>query len=377
MKRSKVLNAAAALLAFLPATASAAGPGTSAATFLNLGFGARPLATGEAYVSVADDVSALHYNPGGLAYPSSQDARLSGRRYEMLLSHSMHIQGIQMTQMGFLKRPYGLSVTHLGLGGIERRTSETAQPEGKFGASDLMVGASAGRMFPGIGVGGTAKVIRQTIGEYSATAYAVDMGALYRLKSVPLSFGVGLANLGSQVKFRDQGFPLPTMLRFGVTYGMSQRFPHAITLQFDVPRDNAPTARLGMEYLGFGPFALRAGYRTYSPRQRSAALGRGLGSTAPGLAEFYGMFMGFGFRSKVGNLDYAILPIGELGNAHRFSFSLKFGRVGSATPKVKRAKIKKMTPKPQERMVERLEIINKPKTGYIRRSNNIRQRGHW
>ncbi|MFH2204924.1 MAG: PorV/PorQ family protein [Elusimicrobiota bacterium] len=356
MKRSKVLIAAAltALPGLFPLFAFAAGPGTSAATFLNLGFGARPLSVGEAYVAVADDASALHYNPAGLAYPGSPATLSDGRKYEMLVSHSVHIQDIQMTQLGFMKRPYGFSVTHLGLGGIERRTAESAQPEGSFGASDLMLGASIGRKYRGIGFGATGKLIRQSIGEYSATAYAIDMGALYRMRHTPLSFGAGLTNVGTKMKFVNQGFPLPTTLRVGMTYGLTKRFPHALSLQIDLPRDNAPALRLGMEYLGFGPISLRAGYRTYSTAQRSAALGRGLGSAAPGLAEFYGMFMGFGFRSKIGNLDYAILPIGELGNAHRLSFTLKFGRVGSRPATVK--KMERQGPK--ERMVERLPVIN-------------------
>lgn len=357
MTKKNIIKSAAwallTLLGLMPAFAYAAGPGTSAATFLNLGFGARPLAVGEAYVAISDDVSALHYNPAGLAYGASGSSRQGTRKYEMLMSHSMHVQQIQMTQMGFITRPFGFSVTHLGLGGIERRTSETSTPEGTFGASDFMMGASYGRKFNGIGLGITTKLIRQTIGEYSATAYAADFGALYRLKNKPLSLGIGIANIGTHVKFVDQGFPLPTTLRVGATYGLSKRFPHALSLQVDVPRDNTIAVRLGMEYLGFGPFALRGGYRTYSGTQRKAALGRGLDSTAPGLADFYGMFMGFGFRSKAGTLDYAILPIGELGNAHRFSFTLKFGSVGP-----RQATVKKFTPKaPAERMVERLPII--------------------
>jgi hypothetical protein len=115
---------------------------------------------------------------------------------------------------------------------------------------------------------------------------------------------------------------------------MTAKFPHALTLQLDLPRDNAPNVRLGLEYLGFGPFALRAGYRTTSAAQRSAALGKALGSSAPGLAEFYGMFMGAGFRPKYGNMDYTLLPYGELGNAHRFSFTVRFGGAGQADNKL-------------------------------------------
>ncbi|TBR20939.1 PorV/PorQ family protein [bacterium] len=317
----------AAFFLFLGPSAYAAGPGTSAATFLNLGFGARPLALGESFVAVADDVSAVHYNPAGLAFAPSLASRQSQRRYEMLASHAMHIQDIRLSQFGFLARPWGFSLTHLSLDGIERRTSETLQPEGSFGASDLLFGVSYGRRLVdyGVGLGASGKYIKQSIGEYSASAYALDLGALYRLQSAPVSLGASVVNLGTRVKFVDQAYPLPLTLRLGAAYGMTARFPHALTIQLDLPRDNAPNVRLGMEYLGFGPFALRAGYRTTSAAQRSAALGKALGSSAPGLAEFYGMFMGAGFRSKYGSMDYTLLPYGELGNAHRFSFTVRFG----------------------------------------------------
>ena len=74
MGRSKIRKAAIlgllSLLALLPAFAFAAGPGTSAATFLNLGFGARPLAVGEAYVAVADDASSLQ-SPAAQSAPQA------------------------------------------------------------------------------------------------------------------------------------------------------------------------------------------------------------------------------------------------------------------------------------------------------------------
>lgn len=322
-------------LFFLTPFASA-GPGTSAATFLNLGFGARPLALGESFVAVADDVSAMHYNPAGLGLEPGVASRQSPRRYEMLASHAMHIQDIRLSQFGLLARPWGFSATHLTLDGIERRTSETAQPEGQFGASDLLLGVSYGRKLTdlGLGVGVSGKYIKQSIGEYSASAYAMDLGALYRLRTAPVSLGASVVNLGTKMRFVEQGYPLPLTFRLGAAYGMTAKFPHALTVQLDLPRDNAPNLRLGAEYLGFGPFSLRAGYKTTSSAQRSAALGKALGSTAPGLSEFYGMFMGTGFRSKFGSMDYTLLPYGELGNAHRVSFTVRFGGAGEAADKL-------------------------------------------
>lgn len=316
---------AAAILAFAPLLAFAGGPGTSSAAFLKLGFGARPLGMGEAFVATADDASALHYNPAGLAYPALYAGRRARQPYELMVSHSIHVQDIRLSQMGIVKRPWGLSVTHLTLGGIERRTSETARPIGSFGASDLAIGVTYGRMFRGIGVGGTMRYVKQSIGEFSATAYALDIGALHRFKGTPLSVGASLANAGTQVTFVEKGYPLPRTFRLGATYGLTRKFPHALSLQLDFPRDNTPALRIGLEYVGFGPFSLRAGYRTMASAQRQAALGKALGTSAPGMSEFYGMFMGAGFRTKMGSMDYTILPYGELGNAHRFSLTLRFG----------------------------------------------------
>lgn len=321
-------------LAFLsPASTShAAGAGTTAAAFLQLGYGARAIGSGEAFVPVADDVSALYYNPAGLAHPAAMDLKGGAGPYEVLASHALLVQDVRMTQAGFVRRPFGVSLTYLSLGGIERRTTETAEPEGKTGASDLALSFSYGRKVSGVGLGVTGRYIREAIAGYSASAVALDLGLLHRLESRPISLGLSIANLGPGIRFIDRTDPLPTVVRAGVTYGLSRDFPHALTFQLDAPRGSGLVARFGVEYLGFGPIALRAGYRTFDKEQRAASLGTALGSTASGMSEFYGMFLGAGLRTPFGNLDYALVPSGELGTAHRLSFSLNFGARARKAP---------------------------------------------
>ena len=323
--KSKLVAAALTGVLLFPASALAAGPGTSAAEFLQLGFGARPIGFGEAFVPVANDVSALYYNPAGLAYPALSDPRSSAGPHEMLFSESLLVQGVSLTQLGYVTRPFGVSMTYLGLGGIEERTTESASPDSTGGASDLALGVSYARQFAGIGVGVTGKYIRESIVGYSASAYAVDIGVLRRFESRPLSLGFDLSNAGTDVRFIDQSYPLPTTASIGAAYGLTRDFPHAIVLQVDLPNNSDPDVRLGFEYRGFGPFSLRAGYRTYSSAQRAASLGTALGSTASGLTDFYGMSLGAGLRTPFGDLDFAMVPSGELGTAYRMSYSFNMG----------------------------------------------------
>lgn len=316
-----------------PCAANAGTAGTSAATFLQLGFGARPIGFAEAFVPVANDASALYYNPAGLAYPKVSDVKSSAGPYEIVASQGLLSQGVSMTQLGFVSRPFGVSLTHLSLGGIEQRTTETAAPEATVGASGLAFGVSYARKFAGVSVGVTGKFIRETIANYSASAYALDFGVLHRFENHPISLGFNVANMGTQIRYVEQGYPLPMVVRFGAAYGMTADFPHVVVLQFDKPRDAGLNARLGFEYRGFGPISLRAGYRTFSGQQRSAALGQSLGSTESGIASFYGMSMGAGLRTGYGDLDYAMVPYGELGVAHRLSYSFNFGGEKSASVK--------------------------------------------
>ena len=299
--------------------------GDTAAAFLNLGYGARASAMGESFVAMNDDASVLHYNPGGLAFrPDADLFESASPAYEVLGSYSMRFGGISLSQAGFTKRPYGISVTHVGYGDMERRSAETEAADGSFGASDLAIGASYGRRFGDVGVGGTVKFIRQSIYKYSATAYAVDAGALYRFRELPLTLGASLTNLGTQVRFIEQGYSLPLMFRVGAAAGHTEFFPHIATLQVETRQGGGLSARLGFEYLGLAPVALRAGYKTMSSAQRKSVAGE-----TDGMSALYGLSLGVGVESGMWRMDYAFAPYGELGNAHMLTFGARFGRNGN------------------------------------------------
>ncbi len=77
--------------------------------------------------------------------------------------------------------------------------------------------------------------------------------------TVYLNVGFDLSNAGTNIRFVDQSYPLPTTMSFGAAYGLTKDFPSAVVAQVDLPRNASPDLRLGLEYRGFGPIALRIG----------------------------------------------------------------------------------------------------------------------
>ena len=287
---------------------------SSSAQFLNLGFGARALGMGEAFTAVADDISCLYYNPAGLAEPAG--------RKEMSFSHAWHVQDTAISQLGYMARPYAYAVTYFSAGQLEGRDT-AGDLTGNFTASDLAFAASRGFMLGPLMAGVSGRVVSQRIKSSGATSLAADLGLLYRFEGTPYSLGASLVNLGTKVKFEDDSFPLPLKLRLGAAAALK---PQKLLFALDVgfPNDAPAELRLGAEYRGVEPLAFRVGYRTTTGSQRDAVLGSGFGDPAGGVSAMYGFFAGFGFKYADFSLDYALLPYGDLGSAHRFSLGVKF-----------------------------------------------------
>ena len=287
---------------------------SSSAQFLTLGFGARALGMGEAFTAVADDISSLYYNPAGLAAP--------GERREMSFSHAWHVQDTAISQLGYMARPYACAVTYFSAGELEGR-NDLGTPTGNFTARDLAFAVSRGYALGPLLAGASGRIISQRIKTSAATSFAADFGLLYRFAGTPYSAGAALTNVGTKVKFEDEAYPLPLKLRAGAAAAFeAQKFLLALDMEF--PNDAPAALRLGAEYTGMEVLALRLGYKTITGSQRDAILGSGSGDPATGVDAMYGFFAGFGFKYLDFSLDYALLPYGDLGSAHRFSLGVRF-----------------------------------------------------
>ena len=296
---------------------------SSAAQFLGLGFGARALGMGETFAAVADDASAVYYNPAGLAHRSSVGGAPSGRKDgELLLAHSWHIQSTGLTQLAYARERFGLSVSYFSAGSMEGR-DDFGNLASDFTAEDYAVSGGYAVNYGRLSAGAALKAVRQRIKSDAASAACADAGLLYGLEGLPVTLGLSVSNLGTKVKFKSESFPLPLVYRAGFAVRTGRSFPAVASFETDFPNDAPVVFRTGFEYTGFEYIALRAGYKTSPPAQTNAILGKGFGGVS-GISELYGFFMGMGFNLRAIRLDYALLPYGELGNSHRFSLGMRF-----------------------------------------------------
>ena len=282
--------------------------GTSAAAFLDIGFGSRAQGLSNGVVAFADDATASYFNPAGLTAASR----------EFNLSHSVWFQDIALSQAALaLPRDgysLGFSVTRLGIEGIEARTAETPQPTGTFGAQDLSVAVSGARRFGAGSIGLTAKWVEQAIASTSGSSGALDVGVRYPLTDSVMG-GLAVRNIGPSLHFGSEAFPLPLSFHAGVSYSA----PLTLVLESSYSRDGRSQVIAGSEYWLNDSFAMRGGYLD------QLAAGAAANPTNSGLLPFPGVSAGFGLRvGRKLELDYAIVPFRDLGSAHRVSLSIKF-----------------------------------------------------
>ena len=209
------------------------GPGTTGATFLKLGVGARPSAMGEAFTAVSDDVNAMYWNPAGLAQITNRQVSLIQTIwfqsiYYEYLGYCQPLGGVGASapsnepkgstpgssNFGVL----GVSATFLWIDGIERRASDTPDPDGWIPARDLAVSVSYGRcLTKTLDLGLTLKGLYRQLDDRTSTGAALDIGLLYKLGSEKWTLGVALQNLGYESAFISEQDQLPMNLKIGIS----------------------------------------------------------------------------------------------------------------------------------------------------------------
>ncbi|MFQ6002820.1 MAG: hypothetical protein ACE5KJ_03655, partial [Candidatus Zixiibacteriota bacterium] len=136
------------LAMFLPAAALGQlenqTPGTTGADFLKISVGARQAAMGGAFGGVADDATAIYWNPGGLGYADRWNITMAGNRWLFDTWHGSFFAARHFCFLGQQRTALGLGAIALGM----PDWNSTDNPNARKGkANDLaLIGSVAQRI---------------------------------------------------------------------------------------------------------------------------------------------------------------------------------------------------------------------------------------
>jgi len=314
--------------------------GTTAANFLQIPVGAAATGLGGAFVSLANDASALYWNVSGIANMEKFEAQLV--HTEWIAETSFDYAGaiLPLGEFGTL----GLSFTSLKMDDMKVTTIELPDGTGEyFSASDIAFGVSYARMLTDrFSIGFTVKYIQQSIWHMNASAFAVDAGTKFRTDLLGgMTIGATITNFGTSLKLsgRDtryfirvddtkQGsndripteiemdeWDLPLVFQIGVSTDVLQLENYKLVLAVDAihPNNDYQSMNAGAEFAFNDYLFIRGGYQSLLLADSEGGLSFGMGVNSKML-----------FSDTIVKFDYAYRDFGRLENTHTFSLSIKY-----------------------------------------------------
>jgi hypothetical protein len=257
-------TAGIALLAALAMTSRAAfaeeEDGGAPGSWLSQYVTARTLGLGGAFVGVADDASAVIWNPAGLAQLVPNEVRFETAR----LFEDTSINALNFAVPGNKLPSFGLSVVSLRSGDFER-TNDMNDPLGSFHEGDIAyIFTMARSISPRLSLGTNVKLIRQTVEDFSGTGVGFDAGAVVDVTPT-LRVGASVLNLGGPgITLRDTKETYPIEFRAGFSAAVL-RGRGLLTAEVDQASGPGVRLRGGSEYWVQPAFALRVGLDDQNP----------------------------------------------------------------------------------------------------------------
>jgi len=313
--------------------------GTTAAKFLSISVGSRALAMGGAFVAVADDATAMYWNPGGVS-------RLQNK--EIVLLHSEWLADINFEYAGIVlpvgnMGTLGFNFTSMDMGEMDITTEEEPEGTGEtFSVGSFAFGLTyAYNLTDRFSIGANVKYIVEHIWNCSAKGLAIDIGTLFTTPFRGIRLGACISNFGQKMRIqgddllvqkdidaKNKGnnesvnaylgtdkFDLPLLLRIGISMDVLKTRWNRLTLSIDGnhPNDNTESVNIGGEYALFNEtIFLRAGHKSLFCRDGEDRFVFGGGVK-------YNLIRGIGLK-----IDYAYEQFVHLKDVQKFSLGLTF-----------------------------------------------------
>lgn len=243
--------------------------GTTAAKFLSIGVGSKASGMGGAFTSIANDATAMYWNPAGLSFNNTK---------EVYFNHANWIADISFDYFGFTipmngKSTIGFNITSVTMDEMEVTRYGNEDTGETFKAADYAIGSTyALNLTDRFSIGLNSKYIQQSIANSHAKGLALDFGTLFvtpfgfRLGTSISNFGPKLMMtgddllIGADVDENIEGnnesvtgilstdyFDLPLVLRIGISdeFQIGSRNNIVLCLDAISPNDNANYINVG------------------------------------------------------------------------------------------------------------------------------------
>ncbi|MBN2730872.1 MAG: type IX secretion system outer membrane channel protein PorV [Balneolaceae bacterium] len=267
----KIKLPAFALLFLMLTPALQAQVGITSVPFLQIEPDSRAAGMGNTGVAIADNASAVFWNPAGLAFQRGNQVSITHSQwlpqFNADLFYDYLVGKYQVQDVG----TFGAHITYLNLG-EQLRTNEEGIEQGRFNSYEFSIGVSYGyQLNENWGLGTGVRYIRSSLFEGTlpgggrsvspGSSFGIDLAAMY--KTNPFLFsgneanfnaGINLSNIGPGINYTEEGRkdPLPTVLRFGwaFTTDLDKDGIHSLTLANDISKVMARSDSTGAD----GPF---------------------------------------------------------------------------------------------------------------------------
>jgi opacity protein-like surface antigen len=313
--------------------------GTTAAPFLNVGMGARAIAMGGAFVSMANDATALFWNPAGIATMQGSEAVFNHSEWIADINFDFAGVALNLGNIG----SFGLFGNFMTIGEMDVTTE--LYPDGtgqRFNSGSYTMGVSYARALTDrFAIGANVKYVHEYIMNSGANGIALDIGTVFTTQFRGLRLGAAITNFGTKMRMtgRDllvqhdtdplregnndkinanmgtDAYEMPLYLRVGMSYNVLQDTKkHALWVAVDAvhPSDNVEMVNLGAEYAFDNMFFLRGGYASLFSEDAEQGLTLGAG-------------LRYGFAGRVAlKVDYAYEAFGRFDYIQKFTLGIGF-----------------------------------------------------
>ncbi len=320
-----------------PLSAQTSGAGSTSTNFQKIGVGARAVGMGEAFTAVADDPTAMYWNPAGL---------MLARGTEFNLTHGEWMMGVDSEFFAFSQNmerdgAFGGSINYLGgsfVGSLETASGDYGGVGDPFGASEyegsVAYSQRLGNWFSNSGgvlqrlmLGLKVDLVGQNLVNQGSMGAALDAGCLFEVIKKTFYVGAAFTNIGTTFPATITSSPVTMTQNFAqpmnYVLGGSYRFKNLLmkNTRLILAAETNGYVDTGLKLNGGGEYkmtfgqndlALRVGYRSGSDLGSLAGLTSGVGIAQR-------------FNDTEADLDYAFVPYGVLGSTHRISLNFIIG----------------------------------------------------